>query len=79
MMNHLGPLFLKYIHLNLVMLKLLDLIHKNPITPNNLWYIRNHHPVPNIKPEDYKLEIFDRKNLYKSLSLEDLKKCHQKK
>lgn len=27
------------------------------ITPNDLFYVRNHLPVPHIKPEEYKLKI----------------------
>ena len=56
-----------------------ELIHKNPITPNDLWYVRNHNPVPDIKPEDYKLTFYHKKVPYKTLSLDDIKKMPSKK
>ena len=46
----------------------------NWITPNELWYIRNHHPVPNIDINKFKLTINNN-----SLSLEDIKKMECKK
>ena len=55
-----------------------DSIMNNWITPNELWYIRNHHPVPKINIKDYKLNIFNQNNNY-SLSFDDLKKLKQKK
>lgn len=56
-----------------------ELIHKNPITPNELWYVRNHHPSPNIKPEDYKLDFFFHKEHFKTYTLEELKNMPSKK
>lgn len=49
-------------------------IMDNWITPNELWYVRNHHPVPNIDVNKFKLTIND-----KELSLEDIKKMEHKK
>jgi len=42
------------------------------ITPNELFYIRNHLPVPQIDPETFKIEVVVGENKLK-LSLEDLK------
>tara|TARA_B110001469_G_scaffold126169_1_gene143134 strand:- start:966 stop:2390 length:1425 start_codon:yes stop_codon:yes gene_type:complete len=56
-----------------------ETIHTNPITPNNLWYIRNHNPVPNIKPEKYKLTFFEKDKVIKTFNLEQLKKLPSKK
>ena len=56
-----------------------DQIHENPITPNDLWYIRNHNPVPIIKPEEYKLQFLFDKDIIKNFTLEDLKKMRSKK
>jgi len=52
-------------------------IMDNWITPNELWYIRNHHPVPNIT--DYELDIIDLDNNKISLSLDTIKKKKYKK
>ena len=30
-----------------------NLMMENWITPNELWFVRNHHPVPDIKAEEY--------------------------
>jgi len=57
----------------------IDEIHKNPITPNDLWYIRNHNPVPIIKPEDYELDFFINTKFINKFTLEDLKKMKSKK
>ncbi|XP_063690651.1 sulfite oxidase-like [Bolinopsis microptera] len=35
----------------------LNILADNFITPNDLFYVRNHHPVPEIEPEDYELQI----------------------
>lgn len=56
-----------------------ELIHKNHITPNELWFIRNHHPVPLIKPEDYRLNFYFKNKLYKTLNLEEIKAMPSKK
>ena len=56
-----------------------ELIHKNPITPNEHWYIRNHHPVPDIKAENFKLSFYNKKSLYKTLSLDEIKQMPSKK
>lgn len=55
-----------------------DSIMDNWITPNELWYVRNHHPVPNVDIKNYKLNIINQ-NSKLSLSLNDLKKLKQKK
>jgi sulfite oxidase len=49
-------------------------ITDNWITPNNLWYIRNHHPVPKVDIKNYCLKIKD-----KCIGLEELKKKFPKK
>ena len=56
-----------------------ELIHQNPITPNNLWYVRNHHPTPDIKPEKYRLKLYHKKLLVKTLTLDEIKKMPKKK
>jgi sulfite oxidase len=48
------------------------LLH-TPLTPNELFFVRNHLPVPNIKAEDYKLEIGGDGLRQVKLSLSDLK------
>ena len=57
----------------------IDKIHLNPITPNNLWFVRNHSCVPDIKPQDYNLKLFYKKDLIKNFTLEDLKNLPSKK
>ncbi|EEZ97850.1 sulfite oxidase, mitochondrial [Tribolium castaneum] len=45
------------------------------ITPNELFYVRNHLPVPKVDPETYELEIeIEGKNKTLSLTLDELKK-----
>lgn len=34
-----------------------ELILDNWITPNPLWYVRNHHPVPKVDPDKYELSV----------------------
>ena len=55
-----------------------DSIMDNWITPNELWYVRNHHPVPNVDIKNYKVNIINQDSKL-SLSLNDLKKLKQKK
>ena len=52
----------------------IDLLTRDYITPNELFYVRNHLPVPEIEPEEYKL-IVKGKGLKKKFkfTLEDLK------
>ena len=50
-----------------------DLIGDNPITPSDLWYIRNHHPVPDINKDKFTLSISGY-GINKNLTVEDLKK-----
>ena len=54
-------------------------IHENPITPNELWYVRNHNPVPVINPDEYNLELFDSNKFICNFSLEELKNMKSKK
>ncbi|KAJ8904810.1 hypothetical protein NDN08_001325 [Rhodosorus marinus] len=49
-------------------LELLD----SEITPNDLFYVRNHLPVPKIEGKDYKLEIVHRDGRTSELTLADL-------
>ena len=55
-----------------------DSIMDNWITPNNLWYIRNYHPVPDIESKKYRL-IITNQGLSKSFSLDEIKKMEAKK
>nr|CAH7716926.1 unnamed protein product [Callosobruchus chinensis] len=56
-----------------------SLLVENFVTPNELFYVRNHLPVPNIDPKQYKLEIeIEGVKKRVSLSLEDLKKMPKK-
>jgi sulfite oxidase len=48
-------------------------IADNPLTPTDLWYIRNHHPVPDINKDDFFLSISG-KGVNKRLTVSDLKK-----
>mgnify|MGYP003949222985 CR=1 FL=1 len=54
-------------------------ISDNWITPNDLWYIRNHHPVPSIDEKDYRLEIVNIDNTTTPLSLNIIQKSLTKK
>lgn len=48
-------------------------------TPNDLFYVRNHMPVPIIKEEEYELKIVDKYGKHvKSVSMHDLKTKFQK-
>ena len=51
-----------------------DSIMDHWITPNELWYIRNHHPVPEIDTSHFKLDIINH-----SFSLADVRKMKSKK
>lgn len=52
-----------------------SLIAQEFITPEPLWFVRNHHPVPNIDPKDYRLNILDENGaVLKSYSLDELKR-----
>ena len=51
----------------------LQKLRENYITPQEYWYVRNHHPVPQIKKEDYKLKITTPISS-KEYSLKELKK-----
>ena len=48
------------------------------ITPNHMWYVRNHNPVPDIDIKDYKLELIGFNNNKSSLSMNNLKKIKNK-
>ncbi|XP_076066084.1 sulfite oxidase isoform X2 [Oratosquilla oratoria] len=52
----------------------LPLLVDNLITPNELFYVRNHLPVPVIDPAEYELEISGIEVEEKALTLEDIKK-----
>lgn len=56
-----------------------DLLAATQLTPNELFYVRNHMPVPLIKEEDYRLEIVgtDGKVL-KTLQMKDLRERYEK-
>lgn len=47
-------------------------IMDNWITPNELWYIRNHNPVPNIDANNFELEIIDINNKTKLISYDEI-------
>jgi len=49
------------------------LLAENFITPNELFFVRNHLPVPQIPTDDYKLEVHVGENQSVQYSLEDLK------
>jgi len=52
----------------------IELIAKYPITPSELWYIRNHHPVPEIDIDKYSLSINSTYFDDIKLNINDLKK-----
>lgn len=53
----------------------LPLLADHLITPNELFYVRNHLPVPDVDPATYELEICDEgKDVEKVLTLSDIKK-----
>ena len=54
-------------------------IRNNWITPNNLWYIRNHNPVPVIDANKYELSIIDLKKESLKLNLNKIKTMPAKK
>ena len=56
----------------------IDSIIDNYITPNEFYYIRNHHPVPHINIKDYKLEIAHDDNLLTEISVDELKNLPKK-
>ena len=56
----------------------IDSIMDNWITPNDLWYIRNYHPVPNIEPSNHKLTIFNNESEL-SFSIDEIKKMKTQK
>ena len=55
-----------------------SLIMDNWITPNELWYVRNYHPVPDIDSNNYELEILNYPNSY-FFSIDKLKSMKAKK
>lgn len=55
------------------------LLVENFYTPNELFYVRNHLPVPDIDPKTYELEIeFENTNKVVSFTLDELKKMPSK-
>lgn len=57
----------------------INYITDNWITPNNLWYIRNHNPVPSVDINKYQLSISGPSNKLISLGISDIKKMPGKK
>lgn len=51
-----------------------NLIMDNWITPNDLWFIRHHHPVPHIDISKYRLQVEGLGTKSIMLDMEDLKK-----
>jgi sulfite oxidase len=51
----------------------IDLLTRDYITPNELFYVRNHLAVPDIEPEDYELVIKGKGIKKHKFTLEDLK------
>ncbi|XP_008112632.1 sulfite oxidase, mitochondrial [Anolis carolinensis] len=51
-----------------------ELISENYLTPNQLFFKRNHLPVPNVDPATYRLHVGGPRGRTLSLSLQDLKK-----
>ncbi|CAG9312761.1 unnamed protein product [Blepharisma stoltei] len=49
-----------------------DLLVKNPTTPNELFFVRNHLPVPIIDPQTYRLELVLSDDKCLEFSLDDL-------
>lgn len=51
----------------------MELLVENFVTPNEIFFVRNHLPVPDVDPQEYELEICGRgiKTIY--LKLEDIK------
>ncbi|CAH8467825.1 unnamed protein product [Heterobilharzia americana] len=62
-----------------------SLVSDNPITPTELFFVRNHLPVPVVDPETYRLEVIspvlkaDNQSLKISLKLEDILKNYPQK
>lgn len=53
----------------------MKLLVQNQMTPNDLFYVRNHMPVPTIEADEYRLQVIDTDGTTMiALSLEDLKK-----
>ncbi|GFQ99732.1 sulfite oxidase [Trichonephila clavata] len=50
-----------------------DLLVENFLTPNEVFFVRNHLPVPNVDPEEYELEICGRGIKPIVLKLDDIK------
>ena len=48
-------------------------LRKSYITPTELWFSRNHHPIPKIDKELFTLNIFSKESCFK-FTLDDLKK-----
>jgi len=56
-----------------------DYLTNSWITPNHLWYVRNHTPVPEINITDYKLEVSGVTSNRLLLSIENIKKFDSKR
>jgi sulfite oxidase len=55
-----------------------DQLTDNWITPNHLWYVRNHSPVPTIDIKDYKLELNGFMSAPIVLNIDNIKKFDSK-
>ena len=55
-------------------------LRKSYITPTPLWFVRHHHPTPNINPEEYQLTISGKyiDKDYHDFSLAEIKKLSSK-
>ena len=51
----------------------LENLIENYITPTDIWFVRNHHPVPEVDPDNFFLKISGHENNLE-LSLEEIKK-----
>lgn len=61
-----------------------SILTENWLTPHNLFYIRHHHPVPNLTPEqitnfrvDIDISAYDRRHRVLTMTLDDLKRLPQ--
>ena len=56
----------------------LDELSNNWITPNHLWYVRNHNPVPEIDIEKYRLELNGFSSHPLEITMDNIKKFESK-
>ena len=55
-----------------------QLIPDHFLTPNEMWYVRHHHPVPTVNEDEFQLEVESNNGKTIKLSIEDLKKMFPK-